>query len=44
MSKTIEYIVNNSENKNEIIQWATELINTGEVKETKQGIKYVITI
>jgi len=44
MSKTFEYIINSSANKNEMILWATNLINSGEVKETKSGIKYTVII
>ena len=41
MSHTIEYIVN-SVKTNEIVQWATELIKSGEVKDTPTGTKYIV--
>ena len=41
MSQTIEYLVNSIQT-NEIVQWATELIKNGEVKDTPTGTKYVI--
>jgi hypothetical protein len=41
MSQTIEHVVN-SVKTNEAVEWAKNIIEQGEVKNTPTGTKYVI--